>query len=107
MTLVNEIITIAIAAIATFSTRFIPFIVFSGKKPTPPFVRYLGDHLPPAILGILVVYCYKSQLVHPSQDTIYALLAGTMTIAAQFWRSNMLLSIFVGTVTYVTCMYLF
>ncbi|GAP01178.1 branched-chain amino acid transport [Fructobacillus fructosus] len=107
MSLTNEIMTISIAAIATFATRFLPFIVFSGKKETPPFIVYLGERLPPAILGILVVYCYKSQLLQPSQETLFALVAGTMTIAIQFWRNNMLLSIFVGTLIYVFFGYIF
>ena len=62
MSLVDRLITIAIAAFATMMTRFIPFFIFSKSDKTPIFVKKLGDFLPPAILGILVVYCYKDVL---------------------------------------------
>ena len=41
---------IAVAAICTFATRVAPFLLFSGKKPIPPIVRYLGQALPPAVI---------------------------------------------------------
>lgn len=81
MTVPNEIMTIAIASLATFATRFLPFLIFSGKKETPGFVKYLGEHLPPAILGILVIYCYKSQILHPGFDSLLAFFAGLVTVA--------------------------
>ena len=59
MSFSEEIATIALCALATILTRAVPFLVFSGKKPTPPYVRYLGDALPAAIFAMLVVYCLK------------------------------------------------
>ena len=59
MTLTEQIITIALCAVATMLTRFLPFWVFSSKKPTPKFIQYLGKALPAAIFGMLVVYCLK------------------------------------------------
>ena len=53
MTLAQQFITIGLCAIATILTRFVPFLLFSGKK-TPRFVQYLGQALPGAIFGMLV-----------------------------------------------------
>ena len=53
MTLTQQMITIALCVLATMLTRFLPFLIFSSSKPTPKYVRYLGDYLPPAIFGKL------------------------------------------------------
>ena len=42
----EQFITIGLCALATMLTRFLPFLCFSPDKPTPPFVRYLGNALP-------------------------------------------------------------
>ena len=48
MTLTQQIITIALCALGTMITRFLPFLVFREDKPTPAFVQYIGRYLPPA-----------------------------------------------------------
>ncbi|MEJ6401078.1 branched-chain amino acid transporter permease [Nicoliella lavandulae] len=101
MTVMQQIITIAIASVATMATRFTPFLIFPEGKPTPKFVKYLGDYLPPAILGILVVYCYKDQILHVDQKTLFASIAGLVTLGLHFWKRNMMISILVGTATYM------
>ena len=57
MTLSQQIITIAMCVLGTMLTRFLPFAVFSSKRPTPPYIQYLGKVLPGAIFSMLVVYC--------------------------------------------------
>lgn len=56
----EQFITIGLCALATMLTRFLPFLCFSPDKPTPPFVRYLGNALPAAVFGLLIVYCLKN-----------------------------------------------
>ena len=51
---------ILVAAVCTFATRVAPFLLFNGKKPIPPIVRYLGEALPPAVIALLVVYCVRN-----------------------------------------------
>lgn len=64
MTVVQQVISIAIAAIANFFTRVVPFLVFgrqrNGKEEVSPFIEGLGNFLPPAIMGMLVVYCFRN-----------------------------------------------
>ncbi len=38
----------------TMLTRFLPFFIFSESKPTPIYIQYLGQALPPAIFAMLV-----------------------------------------------------
>jgi len=59
MTLTEQVITIAMCAAGTMATRFIPFLVFRESRETPDYIRYLGNALPLAIFGMLVVYCLK------------------------------------------------
>ena len=49
---------LAVAA-GTQLTRWLPFWLFPEKKAPPPVVMYLGKVLPPAMMGLLVIYCLK------------------------------------------------
>ena len=52
-------IILAVAA-GTQLTRWLPFWLFPEKKQPPAVVAYLGKVLPPAMMGLLVVYCLRS-----------------------------------------------
>lgn len=85
MTLTQQLVTIALCVLATLITRFLPFLVFSSKRPTPAFVRYLGDVLPGAIFGMLIVYCLKDvQLLSGSHGLPEALALGA-TVLLHLW----------------------
>ena len=60
MTILQQAITIILCALGTMLTRFLPFLVFNPKKPTPKYIQYLGSALPGAIFGMLVVYCLRN-----------------------------------------------
>ena len=46
-----SIATIAIAALCTFATRLVPFVLFGRKRTVPRIVVFLGNVLPPAIIA--------------------------------------------------------
>lgn len=49
MTLLQQILTVAVVVLGTMTTRFLPFLLFpEGRKP-PAFIRYLGTVLPSAV----------------------------------------------------------
>ena len=50
---------IAVAGAVTLLLRFLPFLIFGGKRETPPYIVYLGKVLPYAIMGMLVIYCLR------------------------------------------------
>ena len=60
MTLTEQIISIAMVMLGTVLTRFLPFLLFPAGKATPKYIQYLGKVLPPAVFGLLVVYCLKN-----------------------------------------------
>lgn len=101
MTLTQQIITIAICALGTMATRFLPFLIFSDKRPTPRYIQYLGKALPAAIFGMLVVYCLKDVNVLSGSHGIPELIAILVTTGLHLWKRKMLLSIAGGTLCYM------
>ena len=101
MTLTQQIMTVAICVAGTMLTRFLPFLIFNGKRPTPGYVQYLGKALPAAIFGMLVVYCLKNVSILTGTHGIPELLAILVTTGLHLWRNNMLLSIAGGTACYM------
>ncbi len=101
MTLTEQIITIGICVFGTMLTRFLPFLVFSSKKPTPKFIQYLGKALPCAVFGMLVVYCLKNVSLLSGSHGIPEFLAISVTVFLHLWKRQMLLSIAGGTAAYM------
>ncbi len=95
------ILLIAVAAVVTALLRFLPFVVFSGNKPTPKILSDLGKVLPFAIMAMLVVFCLKNVNVLQFPYGIPELIAGAVVVLLHIWRKNTLLSICVGTVLYM------
>ncbi len=90
---------IATMSLTTLVIRFLPFFVF--KKKTPEYITYLGDVLPPAIIGMLVIYCLKDIDFSVKYFGIPELIAVAVVIALQVWKRNPLISILSGTVAYM------
>lgn len=101
MTITEQIITIALCAFATMLTRFLPFIIFSEGRKTPAFIQYLGKVLPPAIFGMLVVYCLRNVDIMQGSHGIPEALSIIITICLHLWKRQMLLSIAGGTIAYM------
>lgn len=101
MTLPQQIITIALLALGTMATRFLPFLIFRDNRPTPAYVQYLGKALPAAIFGMLVVYCLKNVSILTGSHGIPELIAICVTVGLHLWRRQTLVSIATGTVCYM------
>ena len=101
MTLTQQFITIGLCALGTMATRFLPFLIFSPKKPTPKYIQYLGHALPCAIFGMLVVYCLKSVSITTAPYGAPEAIGIAVTVALHLWKRQMLLSIAGGTVCYM------
>ena len=96
-----DIWMVIVIAIATAATRFLPFLIFGGKKEPPNLITYLGKVLPCAIMGMLVVYCMKDVTVLAYPYGIPELLGCLVVAGLHIWKRNTLLSIGVGTVSYM------
>ena len=53
------LLMIAVIALVTALLRFLPFLIFNGRRPVPAVIRYLGAVLPYSVMSMLVVYCLK------------------------------------------------
>lgn len=101
MTITQQIITVAMCVLGTTLPRFLPFIVFSDKKPTPKYISYLGDVLPGAIFAMLIVYCLRNVNVLEFSYGIPELISIAVTVGLHVWKRQMLISIAGGTVCYM------
>ena len=101
MTLTQEMLTIAAVVAGTMVTRFLPFIIFPANKKTPPAITFLGQMLPAAVMGLLVIYCFKDVSFLSGTHGIPELLATAVTVLLQVFVRNMLLTIAGGTIFYM------
>ena len=101
MTLAQQIITIALCVLGTMTTRFLPFLIFRENKATPAFIQYIGKFLPPAVFGMLVIYCLKNVNVMQDSHGIPEFLAIIVTCGLHIWKRQMLVSIAGGTIFYM------
>ncbi len=101
MTFPEECITIALCALASVLTRALPFLLLSEKKPTPPIIRYLGNVLPAAVFGMLIVYCLKDTSFLSGTHGLPELAGILMTAVLHLKFRQMLLSIAGGTAVYM------
>ena len=69
--------------------------------PRPKWVKYLGQVLPAAVFGLLVVYCLRNVDVLNSPFGIPEAIAIGVTVLLHVWRRQMLLSIAGGTIVYM------
>jgi branched-subunit amino acid transport protein AzlD len=94
-----SLLLIAIMAGVTALIRFLPCLVF--RKGTPKPILYLGEVLPCAIMGMLVVYCLKNSSPLGANHALPELLSVLCVVVLHKWRHNTLLSIAAGTLCYM------
>ena len=101
LTSLETILTILAVAFGTMLTRFLPFILFPENKDIPSYITHLGKALPPAMMGLLVVYCLKNVSLTVKSYGLCELISIITIIILHKWKSNTLLSIGCGTAMYM------
>ncbi|MBE6686607.1 MAG: branched-chain amino acid transporter AzlD [Ruminococcaceae bacterium] len=96
----HTLLLILVIAAVTFLLRALPFLLFKGGK-TPDIVKYLGKVMPPAVIGMLVIYCFKDITLTSYPYGLPAFIAAAAVVLLHIWRRNTLLSIGVGTALYM------
>lgn len=97
----HSVLVIAVAALVTIALRFLPFLIFGEDRKTPPLVAFLGQVLPYAIMGMLVVYCLKDVDITAAPFGIPEAIGCIAVALLHVWKRNTLLSIGLGTVCYM------
>ena len=98
---------IAVMACVTVLLRAFPFLLFSGKRESPAWLKLLGSILPEAIIGMLVVYCLKDLPSLSAAGMLKMILASASVAALQWFKGNSLISILGGTVIYMLLLQIF
>ena len=98
---VHSLIIVAMVALATQLTRWVPFLLFSGDRKLPKVVEDLGRLLPPAMMGLLVVYSLRSVDLLSGSRGIPEAIALLVTVGLHKWKHETLLSVAGGTLCYV------
>lgn len=99
---VNEfIITVVVLGLSVQLTRALPFFVFRDANALPKIIEYLGKVLPAAMMGLLVVYCFKDYDFKSFTGIMPAIIAAVIVTALHIYKRNTVLSIAVGTACYM------
>lgn len=106
MTISQQIITIGLCVLGTMTTRFLPFLIFRENRETPAFIQYMGKMLPPAVFGMLVIYCLRNVDFLHGIHGIPEVLAILLTVGLHLWKRQMLVSIAGGTIGYMILIHL-
>lgn len=101
MTSEQMAVTVAVAIAGTVITRFLPYVVFSEGRPVPQTVRYLGQVLPAAVFGLLVVYCLRNVDVLGGSHGIPEAVSLAVAAALYPWRRDMLVPMAGATACYM------
>ena len=101
LTPVQTMVIILAVTLGTQITRWLPFLMFPENKQPPKVVLYLGRVLPPAMMGLLVVYCFKNVTWLSGAHGAPELLASAAVVGLHLWKRNVLFSIAGGTALYM------
>ena len=92
---------VLIITLVTAGIRFLPFLVFGGKRKALKIIDKLGKTLPFAVMGMLVVYCLKGVSFGDIKGFVPELIACFVVFIAHVIKRNTLVSIVAGTVCYM------
>ena len=101
LTMVQTLVILLAVAAGTQITRWLPFVLFPENREPPKVVAYLGRVLPPAMMGLLVVYCLRSVDLLSGSHGLPETIAVAVIAALHLWKRNVLLSIAGGTAVYM------
>lgn len=97
----HSVILIILMAVVTALLRFLPFLIWNGKRKTPAYILFLGKYLPYSIMGMLVVYCLKGVQISSYPHGLPELISVAVVAILHAWKKNTLLSIIGGTALYM------
>lgn len=97
---IHSLVLVLVISAVTIALRVIPFVIFGNKK-TPKSINYLGDVLPYAIMGMLVVYCLKGISFAVAPYGLWELVSVLVVVVVHIWKRSTLLSIVSGTLCYM------
>ena len=101
MSSTKSLISILIIAGITVLTRLLPFLLFPEGRKVPKCITRLSNLLPPAVMGMLVIYCLKDVSFLSGTHALPEIISIMVVILSYLWKKNTLLSILIGTLLYM------
>lgn len=95
------LLKVGVIALVTVIIRFLPFMIWSGKRKIPAFIGKFSRMLPYAVMGMLVVYCLKDVGFGNISNFLPEMISCLLVVALYVWKRNTLISIVSGTVCYM------
>jgi branched-subunit amino acid transport protein AzlD len=92
-------------AATTFLLRAAPFLALQ-RVADAPLVRYIGRVMPAGVMVILVFYSLSGVKLTVAPYGLPSLIGVAVTLGLHIWRRNPLLSIVIGTASYVGALHL-
>ncbi|MCF7932586.1 MAG: AzlD domain-containing protein [Acholeplasmataceae bacterium] len=97
-----EAIWIVISAIAaTLLLRFAPFVLFKDDNIEHPTIKRLGETLPGASIGLLVVYVFADVSFEQGSSFVSEMIAVIVIVLVHQRFKSPILSMMVGTSLYI------
>lgn len=91
---------VLVAAAVTWALRAVPFALLAPLRHST-LLPYLAERLPVGVMVILVVYTLRHADLIDAGSVVPAAIGIAVTAALHLWRSNMVLSLSIGTAAYV------
>jgi len=103
----NKILTgIAVIGGVTLFTRILPFLFFRKRQP-PAMLLLIEEYIPPMVMVILVIYSVKDVAFTSFPYGLPEIAAMVLVAVLHLWKRNALISIFGGTIFYMTAVQTF
>ncbi len=97
----HSVLIVLIISLVTIILRIGPAWIFPPDKPTPDILVYLSKVMPPAVIGMLIIYCFRNIDFTQYPFGISEILSGIVTITSFLITKSTILSILFGTILYM------
>ena len=101
LTASQTFITVFALALGAALTRLLPPILFPNGKKHPKLIDDLTPMIPPAVIGMLVVFSLKDINFMSQSHGIPKIVSVAAVVALHLWKRNMIFTIIFGTALYM------
>lgn len=101
LTATQTFITVFALALGAELTRLLPPILFPNGKKHPKLIDDLTPMIPPAVIGMLVVFSLKDINFMSQSHGIPKIVSVAAVVAVHLWKRNMIFTIIFGTALYM------
>jgi branched-subunit amino acid transport protein AzlD len=92
---------VVVSSAVTWALRVLPFAALAPMRHST-VVKYLSVHMPVGVMLMLAIYSLGTVAGDTALQLVWLAIAVVVTAGLHLWRGQPLLSILVGTASYVT-----